>query len=1064
MPRLQVLDIVETYDSSGRSEITLFGRDESNCASSIRILNTPYNISVAIGEDFHALDVLKDELNAQLLASPPRCRKYGCHCQGDQFGIYREPCVYERKHLSQAVSKVEKVMRYGFDVYEPTKRSFATFTLTQSYLFNSANRFLQKANVGKVLSENAGVHGKVPDGVSSFLLAKKLAGFDWVSFPDSPVVEFDDVKVIPTSETKGATFIAFFFDIEVIAQKYTKLETAAAAYPVGLISASTSSGQKRTFLLASPSTPEDDPRPNQTVYQTEVELLTAFRDFFLASDPDFVSGYNTNGYDTPYLIRRARKLNIKHYEYLSRLPSEPLVFRTTLTVKNSGSSETTIIDCPGRVLIDLLPLVVNANFKLESNKLNDVAVHLKLGEKDDIDGYDNIWPMFHGDRSTRANLAKYCERDVELPMLIEQRMDLIRSLMAKCGVLRLRPRDALERGLGFQLTTKVRTCIDGEYLMAAKVMGSGKENDEYFEEPVEREEDDYFEDNDPKRGTVEPKGKKRERPMSRVERADDKDRRRVTKEPKKKKTKTYTKPRTNELLRPSFASIDGYAKLWHDTNKGEKYPGAFVVPPVVGFHDCCVGTLDFSSLYPSIASSHNICRTTQLKRKRENDCYTSPCGYSFVTVNVRKGVIPSIMDELLVERTAVRVDEDQETEPNRKAMLKARQTELKLAANALYGQLGAITSELCAINCAYSITSIGQEYIQKVCMRLESEPEFEQYGLQVIYGDTDSVFIALTKVRDPVEGGRIMTMLENWVNVVSGIMPVGKKMRMAYENLSYPFLSLAKKVYVKCLWNKKLQKWEIKKSGLGTRSMTKYAKSVLDKILHLVMVERCSQETLEAELKNAFGMLWRGEVSSELLKHSANLSKALKEYDTETPHVRAGRQLESVGIDVKIGERIPYGFCNVPVSKKNKKAERSVAWALIKKGGYTLHYQSYVDEMMGSFEKSILYFIAGDTMEAKLRRLQKIAYEQPKTVFNNRSRPTVSGLFDKFVEQCTPHVVREREAAEATSHATTKVLHQIALSFTQAPTQPSQGIKRFIAPPENTKRVKQSNISDFFKL
>lgn len=53
---------------------------------------------------------------------------------------------------------------------------------------------------------------------------------------------------------------------------------------------------------------ECDPVPGaRTIwFDDEKTLLMAFRDLFITYDPDIVTGYNTNNFDWPYLIERAK--------------------------------------------------------------------------------------------------------------------------------------------------------------------------------------------------------------------------------------------------------------------------------------------------------------------------------------------------------------------------------------------------------------------------------------------------------------------------------------------------------------------------------------------------------------------------------------------------------------------------------------------------------------------------------------------------------------------------------------------------------------------------------------
>jgi DNA polymerase delta subunit 1 len=45
-------------------------------------------------------------------------------------------------------------------------------------------------------------------------------------------------------------------------------------------------------------------------YQRERDMLMGWRDYFMAFDPDVVSGYNILNFDWDYLFRRADRLKV----------------------------------------------------------------------------------------------------------------------------------------------------------------------------------------------------------------------------------------------------------------------------------------------------------------------------------------------------------------------------------------------------------------------------------------------------------------------------------------------------------------------------------------------------------------------------------------------------------------------------------------------------------------------------------------------------------------------------------------------------------------------------------
>ena len=135
----------------------------------------------------------------------------------------------------------------------------------------------------------------------------------------------------------------------------------------------------------------------------------------------------------------------------------------------------------------------------------------------------------------------------------------------------------------------------------------------------------------------------------------------------------------------------------------EQYEGATVIEPKKGFYDVPIATLDFSSLYPSIMMAHNLCYTTLLDKatveklglvKDVDYSQTPNNGTSlyagghrllltldvdlFVKRTKRRGLLPTILDDLISARKRAKADLKKETDPFKKAVLDGRQLALKV--------------------------------------------------------------------------------------------------------------------------------------------------------------------------------------------------------------------------------------------------------------------------------------------------------------------------------------------------------------------------------------------------
>lgn len=93
--------------------------------------------------------------------------------------------------------------------------------------------------------------------------------------------------------------------------------------------------------------------------------------------------------------------------------------------------------------------------------------------------------------------------------------------------------------------------------------------------------------------------------------------------------------------------------------QGERYEGAFVLPPIKSYYKVPIATLDFASLYPSIMIAHNLCYSTlvlphSIRNMDENDYKRTPLGDPFVKASVRKGLLPIMLEDLLAARKRTR--------------------------------------------------------------------------------------------------------------------------------------------------------------------------------------------------------------------------------------------------------------------------------------------------------------------------------------------------------------------------------------------------------------------------
>ncbi len=186
--------------------------------------------------------------------------------------------------------------------------------------------------------------------------------------------------------------------------------------------------------------------------------------------------------------------------------------------------------------------------------------------------------------------------------------------------------------------------------------------------------------------------------------------------------------------------------------------GALVLEPEVGLHtEGFTIVLDFTSLYPSIIKAFNICPTTYLPSDIGLEHITTPTNSMFVKPEVRKGVFPEVVKELIQTRAEVKKQISLEKEEEQRRILNAKQLALKDMANSLYGYTGYMRARLYLMDVANTITGYGRDTITKTKKLIE-----DNFPVKILYSDTDSVFIK-TDTKDLDEAEKLGYEISNFV-------------------------------------------------------------------------------------------------------------------------------------------------------------------------------------------------------------------------------------------------------------------------------------------------------------
>ncbi|MFX1375735.1 MAG: DNA-directed DNA polymerase I [Promethearchaeota archaeon] len=167
----------------------------------------------------------------------------------------------------------------------------------------------------------------------------------------------------------------------------------------------------------------------------------------------------------------------------------------------------------------------------------------------------------------------------------------------------------------------------------------------------------------------------------------------------------------------------------------DKFMGAYVIPPVPGIHYDVV-VMDFASLYPSIIKEYNLSYETVLcPHKDDKDNLVKGTPYHICTQKM--GIFAYVVGffrDIRVKYFKPK-SSDRSLSEKQRSYYQTIQQALKVFINGSYGVFGSQNFPLFCMPVAESTTGIGQYSIKQTIRKAE------ELGVEVLYGDTDSVFL-----------------------------------------------------------------------------------------------------------------------------------------------------------------------------------------------------------------------------------------------------------------------------------------------------------------------------------
>ncbi len=376
----------------------------------------------------------------------------------------------------------------------------------------------------------------------------------------------------------------------------------------------------------------------------------------------------------------------------------------------------------------------------------------------------------------------------------------------------------------------------------------------------------------------------------------------------------------DHFLLPKIHRIGLVASNVNDIKLQDHAAGGHVLEPLPGIYDDVI-VLDFKSLYPTIILTFKIDPVSRLYS--DIDTRTTPVGIKF---SYSKHFLPEFIEELMRKRTEAKRNKDSHLSQA-----------IKILMNSFYGVMGSYGCRFYHPNLPTAITGSGQWLL------LGSKKFLENNGYEVLYGDTDSLFVKLKtgEGTDPDSNGQRLAGILNeyWVEKLEKDFNVKSYLEIEYEKYYRKFILThargsefgAKKRYAGLLFKNGKEELDFVGMESVRSDWTRLAKDFQAELYNRIFNNMEVYDWIKSVVKKVYS----GELDNKLI-YRKRLRKDVEQYVKNIPpQVRAARMINAVTgyIEYVITKRGP-----VPI-------ELDIS---------DIDYQHYVDKQLKPIADSVL--------------------------------------------------------------------------------------------------------------
>ena len=686
-------------------------------------------------------------------------------------------------------------------------------------------------------------------------------------------------------------------------------------------------------------------------YKTEKEVLLKWVKFIQELDPDIITGYNIFGFDWNYLYYRAQELNcISEFCKLGRLLDKPSEFcEKTLASSALGENILKYVSTQGRVQFDLMK-VAQRDFKLDSYKLDSVAESfindsiieinknilkikgsITLQEKNFITIHINSDKYNNGEK---FQILKIEDDLITLNKNINYHYNTNKKITWRLAKDDVGPQDIfrLQKGSDADRTIVASYCLMDCALVNMLITKLCILTNNLAMSNV----------------CVVPLSYLFMRGQG---------------------IKIFSL--VSKECRKQNMVIPVIRKNNNENEEDDGYEGAIVLDPIPGIYDDYPITVcDYNSLYPSSMIERNISHDSivtdpkydnipgikyidvefdlykkvqdgKKKAKKKVLAGKKVCRFAQFPDN-EKGILPKILMFLLKTRKDTKKLMKKELDPFKKEIYDGQQLAYKVTANSLYGQCGASTSQIYFKEIAASTTATGRDRLIFAKDYVE-----KHYDAEVVYGDTDSIFIKFN-IKD--EQGKILKgrdALEESIRLgTEAGMRISKCLgypqNLEYEKVLWPLVLITKKRYVGNLYEDDPTKFQQKSMGivLKRRDNAPIVKYIYGGIIDIILNQQDVDKAARFFVKSVTE-LFNNKFDMDMFIISKTLKGYYKNPEQIAHKVLADRIAErDPGNKPQSNERIRYAY--IQNKKAKLQGERIETPEFIIKNQLKLDYLHYL--------------------------------------------------------------------------------------------------------------------------